>query len=384
VQVGPQRGAIKVAKASLDGARKAAATALKNADAAVQNGTLTDELKAEVERALAAVTASQVQLSDAEKPRPASAGPILPETDRHRVVFRKVFHLDAVPAEAYAAILVSQSWQVQVNGREVKAKQRDGFRNGRIALLDIRPMLVAGDNAMVIDVSSHTEKQMNDIERGKYPGSLIHLNPKSGLAFYARLVPAGGGTPQQITTDETWHVRRAPEGRWGAVDYADGEWAQAKALPAGVTPVDEGPSLEPIHRNDFANLPVELGSQLTPVISTVAQPGHIRASLLAADPLQVALDRPNREVVIPARSTAATTLQALELTNGSTLDARLHKAAARFAPEAARDVNAWTDRVYRYAFSRAPSPAEREIAAEMLGHTPTTDSVAWVGRDIAT
>ncbi|MEI9893237.1 MAG: DUF1553 domain-containing protein [Chthoniobacter sp.] len=140
--------------------------------------------------------------------------------------------------------------------------------------------------------------------------------------------------------------------------------------------MDEGPSLEPIHRADFANLPVELGSQLIPVISTVAQPGHIRAALLAADPLQVALERPNREIVIPVRSTAATTLQALELTNGSTLDARLHKAAARFAPEAARDVNAWTDRVYRSAFSRPPSPDESAIAAEMLGPSPTADRLA--------
>ena len=144
----------------------------------------------------------------------------------------------------------------------------------------------------------------------------------------------------------------------------------------GVAPVDEGPSLEPIHRIDFANIPVELGPQLIPIVSTIAQPGHIRASLLAADPLQVALDRPNREVVIPVRATMATTIQALELTNGSTLDTHLHKAAARFAPEAARDVNAWLDHIYRHAFSRPPSPAEREIAVDMLGSSPTADSIA--------
>ncbi|MEI9893236.1 MAG: hypothetical protein WDN28_04855 [Chthoniobacter sp.] len=113
----------------------------------------------------------------------------------------------------------------------MKPKQRDGFRNGRIALLDILPMLQVGDNVIVVDVSSHTEKQMNDIERSKYPGSLIHLNRQSGLAFYARLVPAGGSAPQQITTDDTWRVRRAPEGRWGAVDYADADWATASPLP---------------------------------------------------------------------------------------------------------------------------------------------------------
>jgi hypothetical protein len=377
VQLGPQRLALKAANAALASAKKDAAAAQKKADDATAQGTaLSDELKAEVERTAAAATAAQAQLTAAQHPRPASADSTIPETERHRVVFRKTFHLDAVPAEAYAAILVSQSWQVQVNGREVKAKQRDGARNGRIALLDILPMLKAGDNVFIVDVSSHTEKQMNDIERAKYPASLIHLNKRSGLAFYARLTPAGGGEPLQITTDETWRVRRAPEGRWGAVEYADADWAHAQTLPAGVTPVDEGPSLEPIHRNDFANIPVELGPQLTPVVSTVAQPGHIRASLLAADPLEVALDRPNREVIVPVRSTMATTIQALELTNGSTLDVHLHKAAARFAPEAARDRNAWLDRVYRQALSRLPSTAEREIAAEMLGQPATPDSIA--------
>ncbi len=112
------------------------------------------------------------------------------------------------------------------------------------------------------------------------------------------------------------------------------------------------------------------------MVSTVAQPGHIRAALLAADPLQVALDRPNREVVIPERTTAATTIQALELTNGATLDARLQKAAAKFTAEADRDPQAWLNRIYLQALSRPPNPAEREIASEMLGHPATGTGVA--------
>ncbi len=47
--------------------------------------------------------------------------------------------------------------------------------------------------------------------------------------------------------------------------------------------------------------------------------GRIRASMVAADPLMVALGRPNREQVVTTRATTATTLQALELTNGETL-----------------------------------------------------------------
>jgi mono/diheme cytochrome c family protein len=376
VQLGPQRLALKATKSALAEAQKNAAAAKKKADdLAAQGSPIPDELKAQVDQTAAAVTSAEATIARASQPWPASPGPILPETDRHRVVFRKAFHLDAVPSEAYAAILASQSWQVQINGYEVRASQRDGFRNGRIALLNIQPRLKVGENEIVIDVSSHTEKQLNDIERTKYPASLIHLNKVSGMAFYARLIPAVG-EPLQIATDESWRVRRAPEGRWGAVDYIDTDWAYAQPLPTGTAPVDEGPSLEPIHRDDFANIPVELGAQLLPVISTVAQPGHIRAALLAADPLELALDRPNREVIVPARSTAATTIQALELTNGATLNTHLQKAAAKFLPEATHDRDAWLDHFYRSALSRPPTAEERDIAREMLGQPVTADGLA--------
>ena len=134
-------------------------------------------------------------------------------------------------------------------------------------------------------------------------------------------------------------------------------------------------------RKDFANLPVELGSQLSAAVGTAANVGKIRAALLAADPLQVALDRPNREVVIPARATAATTIQALELTNGATLDARLQQAAAKFAADAGSDPAAWLTRLYRDALSRDPSEVERQIALELLGQEPKAETIAdllWV------
>ena len=101
--------------------------------------------------------------------------------------------------------------------------------------------------------------------------------------------------------------------------YADGGWAKAALLPADREPVDEGPGLEPIRRKDFANIAVPLAPALRPACSTAALAGRIRASMLFADPLQAALDRPNREIVTPSRNGAATTLQALELTNGATL-----------------------------------------------------------------
>jgi Protein of unknown function (DUF1553) len=186
----------------------------------------------------------------------------------------------------------------------------------------------------------------------------------------------GDKSSLQLTTDESWRARRNPGGAWNTAAYSDAAWKTAQPLPDGVAPVDEGPGLEPLTRKDFANMPVILGSQLSCAVSTAARAGAIRASLLAADPLQVALDRPNREVVIPVRATAATTIQALELTNGATLNSRLQQMAARFAPEAARNPTDWLCRIYFHALGRLPTPAEQAIALEMLGKPVKPDAVA--------
>jgi hypothetical protein len=377
VELGPQRASARAARTLLADAIKNLTAAQKRADdAAAQGGVALEDARKLVEQGIKAVNTAQWYLNDATQPRPAPvAGTVLPETDRHRVIFRKMFTLPAVPTEAYGAILVSQSWLVQVNGTESKPIQRDGFRNGRIALFDLRPLLKAGENVIVISVSSHTEKQMNDVERVKFPQSVTHLNKINGLAFFAR-VEMKDQAPMQIITDSTWRVQRSPEGRWTTTDYSDAKWAQAVPLPAGVTPIDEGPSLQPITRKDFANLPVDLGPQLGPVVSTAAHVGEIRASLLAADPLQVALDRPNREIVTPVRLSAATTIQALELTNGATLNAKLQVAAAKLLPAATAAPEVWIDRVYRHTLGRRPSATELQLAREIVGGPPTAEGIA--------
>ena len=377
VEMGPQRASARAARSSLADALKNLTAAQKLAEEAAGKGPAALEgARKLVEQGVIAVNTAQWYLNDATQARRTPApGALIPEGDRHRVIFRKTFPLTAAPDEAYGVILASQSWLVQVNGREAKPLQRDGFRNGRIALFDLRPLLQVGENVIILSISSHTEKQMNDVERTKFPGSVTHLNKTSGAAFYVR-IETKGAEPLQIGTDAMWRVQRNPEGNWSVANYRDADWALAKLLPRGVTPVDEGPSLQPVTRKDFANLPVELGPQLAGVVSTAAHVGEIRASLLAADPLQVALDRPNREVIVPARASAATTIQALELTNGATLNAKLQKAAAAFAPEAEKSPTEWLVRIYRHALGRSPSAAEKGVALEIIGQSPTPESVA--------
>ena len=98
-----------------------------------------------------------------------------------------------------------------------------------------------------------------------------------------------------------------------------------------------------------------------------AYPGNVRAALVAADPLMVALARPNREQVVTTRPTAATTLQALELTNGETLADVLKRGAENLltAPSAAQGDLIPT--LYEKALGRKPTGPELQLAREMVG-----------------
>lgn len=283
----------------------------------------------------------------------------------HRVVFRKHFKLEKLPDEAYAAAAASQGFGVSINGKDPWAINYDAERRGRIDLFDLRPFLIVGDNVIAISVNSHTEKQLNDDEYKRYPMSRHHINKVSGVAFYLRS-RFSDGTINELTTDDTWHVRRAPTGKWKQLKYDDAQWVAVAPLAPGIAPVDEGPGLEPITRHDFANEPIDFGPPMRSAVSTAAQPGHIRASLLVADPLQTALDRPSREQVVTVRNDAPSTLQALELTNGRTLDERLKKAAQKLAPLATADTQGWIRDLYLHVFGREPNAAEMKESLEML------------------
>jgi hypothetical protein len=184
------------------------------------------------------------------------------------------------------------------------------------------------------------------------------------------------GHVKDLITDGTWKTFRAPPVGYREADYDDNEWRDAKELAEGVEPVDEGPALPPITRHDFANEPIEIAEPLRKAISTAAQPGGIRASLLASDTLMTALDRPNREQVMTSRITAATTLQGLELTNGNSLNERLKRAARKMVGQARRDPDSWINDIYLHMLSRNPTDEELKLSREMLGEKVTEEGVA--------
>ena len=102
--------------------------------------------------------------------------------------------------------------------------------------------------------------------------------------------------------------------------------------------------------------------------------GGIRASLVSADPLMVAMGRPNREQVVTTRASEATTFQALELTNGKTLATVLHEGAGHLIQSNPRGPELVSS-IYRQAIGRTPTLEEFEVAQEWIGEKPTRSGV---------
>ena len=100
-----------------------------------------------------------------------------------------------------------------------------------------------------------------------------------------------------------------------------------------------------------------------------------RAALAVADPLLRALGRPNREQVVTERLTAATTLQALELTNGRTLADILAAGADRWTQDRSQSPTRLVNLVYAQALGRLPTPAERQAAVAEVGTPVRKDGV---------
>jgi hypothetical protein len=100
----------------------------------------------------------------------------------------------------------------------------------------------------------------------------------------------------------------------------------------------------------------------------------VRAALVFADPLLVALGRSNREQVVTDRPRTATTLQALELTNGTPLATLLEKGSGQWS---ARKLEppALVAAIYQVALLRLPSDGESTLALELLGSEPGTDEI---------
>jgi hypothetical protein len=172
--------------------------------------------------------------------------------------------------------------------------------------------------------------------------------------FYARIRSPDAATATNAMTDDfasdnSWLCSASRQDHWETPGFNSENWTPAIAL------------------GGIGIVPWRASEQYLVAKLAGVHPGTIRAALVAADPLMVALARPNREQVVTTRPTTATTLQALELMNGETLAEVLKRGANNLlaGPVAAKGKLIAT--VYEEALGRKPSASELDLARDIVG-----------------
>lgn len=140
--------------------------------------------------------------------------------------------------------------------------------------------------------------------------------------------------------------------------------------------VFQGPAIRRLTAEEFRDAVGELTGvwYRKASFSSGAVEHEVRCALVPADTLAVTLGRPDREQVVTSRASTATTLQAVELTNGATLANLLERAAFRFDDQpftSAQLVNM----LYGRAFGRLPSAPEKELALNLVSRPSRKEGI---------
>ncbi|MDB5313320.1 MAG: Planctomycete cytochrome [Gemmataceae bacterium] len=296
---------------------------------------------------LAAVIAdSPLEVHRCDKPQGRSAGPkfLFPELGTISATAPKAARLQQLAALAthpdngrFSRTIANRLWH-RLMGRGI-----------------VQPVDVMGSKPWSADLLDYLAVYLadNGYDLKKLIGHIV-----SSRAYQSRAVPV----EKELTGDD--YIFRGPElKRLTAEQFMDAVWqitGTAPAKPAGQM---------------TAKLPDFPAS--TPPARRV-----VRASLVVADPLMRSLGRPNREQVVTTRPDQLSTLQALDLSNGAILADTLTRGAGNILkanPKATPDI--LTEVIYRQAFSREPTAGESAVARDLLGPTPTPETVSdllWV------
>jgi mono/diheme cytochrome c family protein len=264
------------------------------------------------------------------------------------VYFWKTIELERVPDEAFVVAACDNSYTLYVNGQSAlsgKEWSQPNFKN-------IRSRLRPGRNVFAVEAANHTpddklpaaDKATRDEDR----------NP-AGFILYGRLRDAG--RVLDFVSDASWSWSREKREGWEKPEFNSSDAKFVGEL---------GPaSMEPW----------TLERRLTAAMSMATVHDDVRAALVPADPLALALGRPPREQVSTTRPSGATTLQALELTNGDTLDEVLKAGAQKLLHQEPKSSGALVSRLYAQGLGRKPTDKELGVAQELLGKAMRTEQV---------
>jgi hypothetical protein len=247
------------------------------------------------------------------------------------------------PGRWFALVAGDDDWELFVDG----VSAGSGRGTVRPAMIDLEPHLRRKEAVVAVRVKNG----------GKEPNA-------AGLIAVVFDLGAAGEVSVVSTTGEGWKGTDTVPRAWARPNFDDTEWSAVTVI------------------GDAASEPWKLAEVLKPDSfewsldpRLVWRDRPVRAAMLVGDTLQSALGRPNREQTVTSRESLGTLLQALELTNGMTLDGLLQKGAKRMMASDGTPEEV-VGRLFQTALGRAPSDAEAALARELMGEGPSVEGYA--------
>ena len=277
----------------------------------------------------------------------SSDGQSVPQAAGEKRSFRKRFELQKGFGQAGAVVNCDNKFSLFLNGKKIASG--DNWQSPTAVRLQ---GLVAGQNELLVVAEN----------QGSEP------NP-AGLFFEARIWAEGKSTENDallmsVASDSTWEwTNKTPRDNGKFANEPD-DWQPAATVAAQTT----WAAVIPKHQFELAR-------------SAYVKSGMIRASLLKSDPMMRALGRPNRDQIVSMRPNELTTLEAMELANGSILAQTLSTGAENLLKRSWASKEKFTQWLYRFSFSRAPNKEELAVANELLGNELSTrgiEDLLWV------
>ncbi len=254
---------------------------------------------------------------------------------------KKVIDLPEHPAEGSIIIACDNAFTLFVNGQEAGS----GKDVTKLSLIPIAKHLRAGKNIIAIQAANDPGNPSKKDAEQKNPAGLLAF---ARIRIHQTVEKKRLEIVRDFVSDSTWSCATKLSDDWKTSETIPAEWMAAVEI------------------GNLQSAPWKIENKFAPLLASAARYGKIRASLVTANALTTALGRPNREQVITTRASTATTLQALELTNGATLAGYLKEGAERLLSELPADADGFVAAFYERALNRPPVPSEMELTRSLL------------------
>ena len=273
------------------------------------------------------------------------------------VYLRKEIILPETPTEAFVVATCDSSFTLYLNGK--RAASGNDWR--KVAVVEVASLLVKGTNTIAVQaVKGPSEtKSRSDWTEGptNSAGFILEARIRHREAAKPSTKKPPKASVMDFATDASWLWTTNKVQNWEKPAFVPEDWAVVAEL------------------GEASVAPWNAGNRLTAAMVTTTQFGHVRSALVAADPLMVALGRPNREQVMTCRSPVATTLQMLELENGHTLSKLIIQGAEQLLSKKPGPTRELVARLYQGALGRPATGQELQSAEEIIGQPAKKEGV---------